>query len=189
MRFFLPLSVVTLWLAKSNDAFQLPATTRTSSFNRYPAAARTTDATRSVLFANQSNANDDDDNENKQRVVVGQKRKRLVSRMKKCLAFLAPVAIIGSSMGAALVANPETAHAGAPVMAIPKAKPNDPVQKAFDRQEIKDMAAAQQELSAFQAKARAIEKESGPEARDKFEKEFKVSQRERPRRIRKDSNS
>lgn len=182
MRFFLPLTIVTLWLAKSNDAFQLPATTRTSSLNRYPeAAARTMDATRSVLFANQSNANDDnnddDKNENQQRVVVGQKRKRLVSRMKKSLAFLAPVAIIGSSMGAALVANPETAHAGAPVMAIPKAKPNDPVQKAFDRQETKDMAAAQQELSAFQAKARAIEKESGPEARDEFEKEFKASQK------------
>lgn len=172
MRFFLPLSVVTLWLAQSNDAFQLPATT--STLNRYPTAARTTDATGSALFASQSN----DDNENKQRV-VGQKRKRLVSTFKKSLAFLAPVAIIGSSMGAALVANPETANAGAPVMAIPKQKPNDPVQKAFDRQEVKDMVAAQQELSAFQAKARAVEKESGPEARDEFEKEFKESQKRR----------
>mmetsp|Transcript_27948 Transcript_27948/g.75972 ORF Transcript_27948/g.75972 Transcript_27948/m.75972 type:complete len:853 (+) Transcript_27948:103-2661(+) len=170
MRFFLPLSVLTLWLTQSNDAFHLPATS--STLNRNIFTAKTTDATRSALFASQSNSS----NEN-MKSPAGQKRRRLVSKMKKSLAFLAPVAIVGSSVGAALVANPETANAGAPVMAIPKAKPNDPVQKAFDRQEIQDMAAAQQELSAFQAKARSIEKESGPAARDAFEKEFKESQR------------
>jgi hypothetical protein len=164
MRFFLPLSVVTVWLAQSNDAFQLPATTGT--VNRVSPVARTTGTT--VVFAN----NSDDDRCNGE---SGQKRKAIVSKVKKSLAFLAPIAIIGSSVGA-LVGNPQTAHAGAPVMAMPKAKTQDPVQVAFDLQDKKMMIEAQKELSAFQAEARAIEKESGPDARHQFEKKYKESQ-------------
>ena len=169
MRFFLPLSVVTVWLAQSNDAFQLPATTGT--VNRVSPVVRTASSTSTAVFA----ANNSDDNENQSN--GQQKRKaKIVSKVKKSLAFLAPIAIVGSSVGALVAGNPQTAHAGAPVMAMPKAKMQDPVQVAFDLQEKKMMMEAQKELSAFQGEARAIEKESGPAARDQFEKEYKASQ-------------
>mmetsp|Transcript_24644 Transcript_24644/g.54261 ORF Transcript_24644/g.54261 Transcript_24644/m.54261 type:complete len:841 (+) Transcript_24644:96-2618(+) len=165
MRFFLPFSVVTLWLAQSNDAFQLPSTT--SSVNRYSPVAQTTRT--SALFA----CSEDQSNEK-----TGLKRRKIAAKVKKSLAFLAPIAIVGSSVGA-LVGSPEKAHAGAPVMAMPKTKTQDPVQVAFDLQEKKMMIEAQKELSDFQARARAIEKESGPAARDQFEKEYKESQNRR----------
>jgi len=149
MRFLLPLSVVTLWLAQSNEAFQLPAAQRAVP------AAKTT-----ALFA-QSNENDNNG-----------KRQMVVRKLKKSLAFLAPLAIAGSTVGAL----PQTAHAGAPVMAMPKTKAQDPVQVAFDLQEKKLMMEAQKELTDFQAKAKAIERESGPEARDQFEKQYKAEQ-------------
>jgi hypothetical protein len=107
-----------------------------------------------------------------------QNRKNIVSKVKKSLAFLAPVAIFGSSVGA-LIGSPQTAHAGAPVMAMPKIKTQDPVQVAFDLEEKKLMMKAQKELSEFQAKARAIERESGSAARDQFEKEYKESQKKK----------
>jgi len=166
MRFFLPLSVVTLWLAQSNDAFQLPAT---STVNRASPVARTTGTT--VICA-KSDEQCDGDSENQK---SGQKRNMMFSKVKKSLAFLTPIAIVGSSVGA-LVGTPQTAHAGAPVMAMPKAKTQNPVQVAFDLQDKKFMIEAQKELSDFQGKAKAIERESGPAARDQFEKEYKESQ-------------
>lgn len=172
MRFLLPLSVVTLWLAQSNNAFQLSPASTIGRLSPAP-VARTSGIT--TICAGRRNSDDQcsDNGENKQQ--RGQKRKQLVSKMKKSLAFLAPIAIVGSSVGA-LVASPETAHAGAPVMAMPKMKTQDPVQVAFDLQEKKMMIEAQKELSDFQGKAKAIEKESGPAARDTFEKEYKESQ-------------
>jgi len=165
MRFFLPLSVVTLWLAQSNDAFQLHSTI---GVNR-ASAARTTGTT--VIFANP----DEQCNGGNNNQESGQKRKKIISSVKKSLAFLTPIAIAGSSFGA-LVGTPQTAHAGAPVMAMPKTKAQDPTQVAFDLHDKKFMIEAQKELTDFQAKARAIEKESGPAARDQFEKEYKESQ-------------
>ena len=156
MRFSLPLSVVALWMAQSNEAFQLP------SANRVSLAGKT--AGSSALFAVQSQ---DDDSDNK----IG-KRQKVVNTFKKSLAFLAPIAVAGSAMGVL----PETANAGAPVMAMPKTKAQDPVQVAFELQEKKLMMEAQKELTDFQAKARAIERESGAEARDQFEKEYKEAQ-------------
>ena len=161
MRFLLPLSVVTLWLAQSNDAFQLPATTITA--NQVPLSTKTKGTT--ALF---SQSNDENNNS-------GEKRQKVANAFKKSLAFLTPIAIAGSSMGA-LVGNPQTANAGAPVMAMPKTKAQDPVQVAFDLKDKKLMIEAQKELTDFQAKARAIEKESGPAARDQFEKEYKEAQ-------------
>jgi len=149
MRFLLPLSVVTLWLAQSNDAFQLPAAQR----------ATPTKQTTTILFAQQPEEKNS-------------KRRMVMRKLKKSLAFLAPIAIAGSTVGA--LAQP--AHAGAPVMAMPKTKAQDPVQVAFDLQEKKLMIEAQKELSEFQGKARAIERESGAEARDQFEKEYKEAQ-------------
>ena len=169
MRFFLPLSVVTVWLAQSNDAFQLPATTGT--VNRVSPVVRTTGSASTAVLA----ANNSDGSEN-QRNGPQKRKAKIVSKVKKSLAFLAPIAIVGSSVGALVAGNPQMAHAGAPVMAMPKAKTQDPVQVAFDLQEKKMMMEAQKELSAFQAEARAIEKESGPAARDQFEKEYKASQ-------------
>jgi hypothetical protein len=161
MRFLLPLSVVTLWLAQSNDAFQLPATTTTA--NQVPLSTKTKGTT--ALF---SQSNDENNNS-------GKKRQKVANAFKKSLAFLTPIAIAGSSVGA-LVGNPQTANAGAPVMAMPKTKAQDPVQVAFDLKDKKLMMEAQKELTDFQAKARAIEKESGPAARDQFEKEYKEAQ-------------
>lgn len=74
---------------------------------------------------------------------------------------------------------PQKANAGAPVMAMPKTKAQDPVQNAFDIHEQKMMREAQQELSEFQAKAKQIEREKGPEARDQFEKEYKEQQNQK----------
>ncbi len=160
MRFSLPLSVVALWLAQSNKAFQLPAT---STANRVSVAGKT--AGSSALFAVQSQ--DDDNNNDK----IG-KRQKVVNTFKKSLAFLAPIAVAGSAMGVL----PESANAGAPVMAMPKTKAQDPVQVAFELQDKKLMMEAQKELTDFQGKARAIERESGAEARDQFEKEYKETQ-------------
>jgi hypothetical protein len=165
MRFFLPLSVVSLWLAQSNDAFQLPASTIIA--NRASPVAKTAESS-IVSFA----TSEDGESETPER---GQKRKAIVSKVKKSLAFLAPLAIAGSSIGAL----PQPANAGAPVMAMPKTKTQDPVQVAFDLQEKKLMMEAQKELSEFQAKARAIERESGPAARDQFEKEYKELQKQK----------
>jgi hypothetical protein len=166
MRFSLPLSVVALWLAQSNDAFQLPATVST---NRLSPTTTTTGTT--AVFANLGKQENEDSDIPKR---VG-KFKKISRTMKKSFAFLTPIAVAGSAVGA-LVGTPQAAHAGAPVMAMPKTKAQDPVQVAFDLQEKKLMIEAQKELSEFQAKARAIEKENGPAARDQFEKEYKESQ-------------
>lgn len=120
---------------------------------------------------------DDDDNDNSPNA-TGRRRtnfRRILSKMKRrTLAFLTPVALAASS---ALVASPpQVAQAGAPVMAIPKTKAQDPIQNAFDLHNRKMMQEAQAELSAFMSQARTIEREQGPEARDKFEKEYKLAQ-------------
>lgn len=101
-------------------------------------------------------------------------RKQLVSKIKISLAFLSPVAMASSTI--ALVASPQKAHAGAPVMAMPKMKTRDPAQEAFDRHEKQLMTEAQTELSDFQSKAREIEQQEGPAARTRFENEYKESQ-------------
>ena len=92
--------------------------------------------------------------------------RKIKSKMKKPMLFLTPALMAFSSFTVA----PQTANAGAPVMAMPKTKAQDPVQNAFDIHERKMMAEAQAELSAFQAKAREIERTKGPAARDEFEK-------------------
>ncbi|KAL3911955.1 MAG: hypothetical protein SGILL_007077, partial [Bacillariaceae sp.] len=74
---------------------------------------------------------------------------------------------------------PQKANAGAPVMAMPKTKAQDPVQNAFDIHERKMMVKAQAELSEFQSKAREIERTKGPAARDEYEKEYKEAQQEK----------
>ena len=150
MRFYLPLSVVALWLAQPHDAFQLPTVNQASLMSQRTGMT--------PLFAKsdlQSNSDDDTPQS-------GGKRKKVLAKLKKSVAFLTPLAILGSSVGT-LVATPQRANAGAPVMAMPKTKARDPVQIAMDLHEKKMMAEAQQELSDFQAKARAVEKEGGPD--------------------------
>eukprot|EP00535_Pseudo-nitzschia_heimii_P006450 CAMPEP_0197173572 /NCGR_PEP_ID=MMETSP1423-20130617/453_1 /TAXON_ID=476441 /ORGANISM="Pseudo-nitzschia heimii, Strain UNC1101" /LENGTH=842 /DNA_ID=CAMNT_0042622407 /DNA_START=54 /DNA_END=2582 /DNA_ORIENTATION=- len=166
MRFFLPHSVVALWIAQSTDAFQSPTKLAVNRLSPTAPASGTT-----AIFA--ESLHEDDENSDASRGRMN--RPKISRKVKKSLAFLTPIAIAGSSVGA-LVGSPQTANAGAPVMAMPKTKAQDPVQVAFDLQDKKLMIEAQKELSEFQAKARSIERERGPAARDQFEKEYKESQ-------------
>ena len=105
----------------------------------------------------------DDDSE---RPTVSRLR-NFVSKTKKSLAFVA----LASS---ALVTTPRTAQASAPVMAIPKAEARDPLKDALENHQRRMQAQAQKELADFGAQARQIEAAEGPDARAKFETEYKA---------------
>lgn len=110
--------------------------------------------------------------------------RRFISKLKRPLALLTPAIAAASSLVVA-ASSPDVAHAGAPVMAIPKTKAQDPVQNAFDLHNRKMMQEAQKELSEFTAQARQIEREQGPEARAEFEKEYKLKQEQRAEEVKK----
>lgn len=92
----------------------------------------------------------------------------LISKTKKSLAFVA----VASS---ALVTTPRTAQASAPVMAIPKAEARDPLTDALENHQRRMQVKAQKELTEFSAQARQIGATEGPEARAKFEAEYKAN--------------
>jgi hypothetical protein len=105
------------------------------------------------------------------------RRRNPVDRMKRFVRYLTPIVVtaVPSLFGApALVVPP--AHAGAPVMAIPKTKMQDPVELAFEMEDRKQMQEAQSELQQYTARGREIEREQGPEARERYEKEYKLAQ-------------
>lgn len=103
--------------------------------------------------------------------------KRLRSWTRKPLSIALSVAAVVTAGW--IVAPPPAAHASAPVMALPKAEGRDPASEALMHHERLMKQQAQDELSAMSAKAREIEREQGPAARVKFEKEFKQQQQAR----------
>ncbi|KAG7338489.1 hypothetical protein IV203_009134 [Nitzschia inconspicua] len=120
---------------------------------------------------------DDDDGLSKPRNSrIRRAFRKIRSRLRKPMLAVTPVVMAWSTF---MTIAPQRANAGAPVMAMPKTKAQDPVQNAFDIHEQKMMKEAQAELSAFQAKAREVEREKGPEARQQFEKEYKEAQNEK----------
>eukprot|EP00529_Nitzschia_sp_RCC80_P004294 CAMPEP_0113501986 /NCGR_PEP_ID=MMETSP0014_2-20120614/33284_1 /TAXON_ID=2857 /ORGANISM="Nitzschia sp." /LENGTH=908 /DNA_ID=CAMNT_0000396685 /DNA_START=108 /DNA_END=2834 /DNA_ORIENTATION=+ /assembly_acc=CAM_ASM_000159 len=122
---------------------------------------------------------DNHSNDNKPRRQTRSKFRRFVSRLKRPIALMIPVISAASSVAGVATVSPRVAHAGAPVMAIPKTKAQDPVQNAFDLHNKKLMQEAQKELSEFTSEARRIEREQGPEARAEFEKEYKIKQEQK----------
>mmetsp|Transcript_40749 Transcript_40749/g.45934 ORF Transcript_40749/g.45934 Transcript_40749/m.45934 type:complete len:875 (+) Transcript_40749:155-2779(+) len=183
-------SVVILWLVYYTNAFQshrihISTILPTASSNNAPHAFDEAPTCTSIFRTMHQLSDDLDDSEscveNEESLAAprnhrrGQFRKQLVYKIKMSLAFLSPIAMVSSSV--ALVVTPQKANAGAPVMAMPKMKTQDPSQVAFDRHERTLMEEAQKELSYFQSRAREIEKEKGPAARDQFEKEYAESQK------------
>ena len=100
--------------------------------------------------------------------------RRLFSNAKKSLAFVT----LAAASTATTMALPKTAHASAPVMAVPKAEVRDPLTEALDVHQRKMQLLAQQELNAFSAKGREIEATEGAAAREKFEAEYKADQQQ-----------
>jgi hypothetical protein len=97
------------------------------------------------------------------------KLRRLVSNAKRTLAFVT----MASSV---MTVIPKSAQASAPVMAIPKAEARDPLTDALEIHQRKMQAKAQQELKDFSDTGRQIEATQGPEARERFEAEYKADQ-------------
>ena len=111
----------------------------------------------------------------RKRDIVRKAYRKVKSKLKRSMRIVAPIIIAYSS----LTVVPKRADAGAPVMAIPKTKAQDPIQNAIEIHERKLMVEAREELSAFQAEAKEIEREKGPAARDQFEREYKVQQEQK----------
>ena len=197
MRSFLLRSVVTLLLVNCNTAFQLSSPTRLSTVapttNSNNDAAPcvfgdvTSPITNTIVCAGHRFSDDNresseaDENDSPDAVPTHRRRRgqQLVSKIKMSLAFLSPVVLASSSVALVATVAPQKAHAGAPVMAMPKMKTPDPTQVAFDLHEKKLMQEAQKELSDYQSQARAIEKENGAVAREQFENDYKESQKQK----------
>ena len=126
-----------------------------------------------------SNKDSHSSNDKKPRRQTRSKLRRFISSLKRPVAMVTPVIAAAASVAGVATVSPRMAHAGAPVMAIPKTKAQDPVQNAFDLHEKKLMQEAQKELSEFTSEARRIEREQGPEARAEFEKEYKIKQQQK----------
>jgi hypothetical protein len=197
MRSFLLRSVVTLWLVNCNTAFQSSSPTRLSTVA--PTANSNNDAAPCVFgdvtspitdtivcaghrFSDDNRESSEEDENDIPDAVPTHRRRRgqqLVSKIKMSLAFLSPFVLASSSVALVATVAPQKAHAGAPVMAMPKMKTPDPTQVAFDLHEKKLMQEAQKELSDYQSQARAVEKENGAAAREKFENDYKESQKQK----------
>jgi len=151
-------------ILQPSEAFVVP----TSQFHRNDLARVTTVPEISSSTTCWGMAEDNEDNGSERS--RPSKLRRLLSRTKKSLAFVA----LASS--AAVVAMPKAAEASAPVMAMPKADVRDPLTDALENHQRRMQAQAQHDLSAMNAKARQIQAEEGPAAREKFEAEYKAEQ-------------
>jgi hypothetical protein len=193
MRSFLLRSVVTLWLVNCNTAFQSSPTRlsstvvpTTNSKNDAPCVfgdvtSPTTNTIVCAMHRNGESSGTEDENNSPEDVPAHRRRRgqQLVSKIKMSLAFLSPIVLASSSVALVATVAPQKAHAGAPVMAMPKMKTPDPTQVAMDLHEKKLMQEAQKELSDYQSKARAVEKEKGAAAREQFESDYKESQKQK----------
>ena len=153
-----------LLLLHQGEAFQLPSSKPVNQVS----LPKSTCQTSTTRFHNV----DSDEHEAPERQPRTGLRK-LVSKLKKPVAFLTPLLIASSAV---LVGAPESAHASAPVMAMPKADVRDPGQDALENHDRKMTEKAQEELRAFNMRAREIQAKNGPEARAKFEEEYKEIQ-------------
>jgi len=167
-------------LLHTSDAFVTPYASKTrnqiSSINDGGATDLQRSPSISARFAHEDDLSDD---------VLDRKRpsklRRIFSNAKKSVAFVTLASSVLTSL-------PKGAQASAPVMAIPKAEARDPLTEALDIHQRKMQAQAQQELNAFSAKGREIEASEGPDARARFEAQYKANQdakaQERLNRIR-----
>jgi len=192
-------SVVILWLVYYTNAFQshrihISTILPTASSNNAPHAFDEAPTCTSIFRTMHQISDDLDDSEscveNEESLAAprnhrrGQFRKQLVYKIKMSLAFLSPIAMVSSSV--ALVANPQKANAGAPVMAMPKMKTQDPSQVAFDRHERTLMERLRKNFLTFsQGRGKSKKKKGQPHVIN-LRKSMQNLKRQRPRRLRKD---
>jgi hypothetical protein len=174
--------LLTLWLVQSVDAFQSALRSSAVVAGHQPFHRDDRRCSPLTICSTQKSPNDsgedwieNDKAQPRGNRLLGRVAKKIRSKLEKPMLVLTPALLAFSSFTVA----PQTANAGAPVMAMPKTKAQDPVQNAFDIHERKMMVEAQEELTAFQAKAREIERTKGPAARDEFEKEYKEAQKKK----------
>lgn len=122
------------------------------------------------------NSNDESTNFSQNRV------QRFLSRLGKLLPGRRVLPHLAVSVGFGLsswLGQASTAHASAPVMALPKSQAQDPAMQALQEHERRMVKQQQEELKEMARQAREIEATKGESARIQFEKEFKEQQQAR----------
>ena len=90
------------------------------------------------------------------------------------LALFLYISIITTTTGI-LGIHPQSAHASAPVMAVPVQEMPDPEKMALYRVQQKIIQKERAEMEAYNIKARQVEQEQGEDARDAFERDYKLA--------------
>jgi hypothetical protein len=162
MAIFSRATLIGLLLLYTAEAFQVPVNN-----NNLVSINKSSCASTSIVCLNGAKS---DDNEKKRRSLG---LRKMVSKLGKRIALLTPLVIASSTV---LVGNPVVAQASAPVMAMPKAEVRDPGTDALENHQRKMQAEAQEELRRFTTKARQVEAQEGPAARETFEAEYKANQ-------------
>ena len=97
------------------------------------------------------------------------------AQQKQPFALFLFVSILTTTTTGILGIHPQSAHASAPVMAVPVQEMPDPEKMALHRvtQQLERQERA--EMEAYNAKARLVEQTHGEDARDEFERDYKLA--------------
>ena len=168
MAIFSRVTVLGLLMLSTATAFQVPSNNNNNNqILRTNTVSYPSDSPVCLFGSNSDNNAANNESERRGRV------RKIMSTVGRRVQFLTPLLLAGSTV---LVANPQVAEASAPVMAMPKAEVRDPGTDALENHQRKMQAEAQEELRRFTARARKIEAEQGPAAREKFEADYKADQ-------------